>query len=433
MTALCLTISGFAQMNIWSGNKLIYSISESNVDSVTFGERQAVEELTFELSVTDLNAVSAHVKVTPSNQESPFIWLCQPTSAYEGMTGQEIANKYVEINKTYLDQNMGLYFGNQDYEGYGLLPETEYFLIAFGYNQGITSAIFEQRFETPAGTAPAEFSCEINFPDIQGERIKFNVKPNDNTIYYFCAAFVKEDYSESEALKLAQATIDETYKSQIEYNPNYPIEQVVENVCYHGESNGELAPLTGGTEYTFFAVPVTSKGKTVGKVITKDFKTLDIKYSEANVGVEYLGSFDFLELKENGHFTNHDYDETKIVMVFRLNANEQTNHVKYKLWYGATEATDSELIGYIGDYWDGQRDKQGLQDNYLVYIVNQYHNSVTFVALPSDSEGINGMLSRTFVDAIAEGDTGTVAEFEEIQKLIPSAAPAKSPKLDISK
>lgn len=434
ITAICIfTLSGFAQMNIWSGNKLIYSVAESNVDSVTFGERPQVEEFTFELSVTEITAVDAHITVTPSDEEKTFIWLCQPTSAYEGMDGQQIAENYTETFKDMLNQNMGLYSGNQDYPNYSLLPETEYFLIAFGYDQGINSQVFETRFKTPAGSDPTTFECEIQFPDIQAERASFLVKPNDNTIYYYCGAFAKAEYTKQAAIDYVQAAIDEYYSMQTSYNPNYPIEQVVENVCYHGEGYGDLSPLYGGTEYTFFAVPVNTKGKAVDNVLTKDFTTIETQYSDAEVTAEFLGAFDFQELKDAGHFTTSEYDENTIVMVFKLKANEHTNLVKYKLWYGSTSETDSDLIGWIEPYWDGQRTKEQLQNDYLVYITNLYDNPVTFLALPFDENNITSKMSRTYVDAISKGGTGTVAEFEEILKMLPSSAPAKAPKLDSSK
>lgn len=432
LTALSLfAMSGIAQINIWKGSKLVYSASEERVDSVTFGEREDLTELTFEMSVTDITAVSAHVQITPSDESKYFIWLCQPTSAYEGMNGQQIAESYVENFKGMLDQYMGLYSGIQDYPEYNLLPETEYFLIAFGYDQGINSQVYEQRFTTPAGTDPETLECEIKFTDIQPERASFEVVPNDKTIYYFCGAFVKEDFSEEEARKLAQATIDETYKSQTEYNPNYPIEQVVENICYHNNASGSLAPLTGGTDYTFFIVPVTTKGKAAQKVITKDFRTTDKQYSQAEVTSEYLGTFDFLELKAAGHFTSSNFDETTNVMVFRLNANEYANLVKYKLWYGATEETDSDLISWIEPYWDGQKTKAQLANEFLVFITNKYDNSVTFITIAYDSNNVASRLGRTFVEGVSKGSTSSVEEFEELLKLLPEASSSKAPRLVI--
>lgn len=432
LTALSLfAMSGFAQINIWKGSKLVYSASEERVDSVTFGERANVEELTFEMSVTNITAVSASINIVPSDEGKYFIWLCQPTSAYEGMNGQQIAESYVNNFKTMLDQYMGLYQGVQDYPEYELLPETEYFLVAFGYDQGITSQVYEQRFTTPAGTDPETLECEITFPEIQPERVSFEVKPNDKTIYYFCGAFVKEDYNEEEARKLAQATIDETYQSQVEYNPNYPIEQVVENICYNGDATGSLAPLTGGTDYTFFIVPVTSKGKAAQKVITKDFRTADKQYSKAEISSEYLGTFDFLELKAAGHFTTSNFDETTNVMVFRLNANEYVEHVKYKLWYGATEETDSDLISWIEPYWDGERTKEQLTTDFLVFITNKYDNSVTFITLAYDENDIASKLGRTYVEGVSKGSTSSVAEFEELLKLLPETSNSKAPRLVI--
>lgn len=431
IAALCMfALNGLAQINIWSGNKLIYSVPESEVDSVTFGERPVIEKLTFEISVTDITAVDAYIRIVPSDETENFIWLCQPTSAYPDMTGQQIAESYTNTFKDMLDQYMGLYSGTQDYPGFSLLPETEYFVIAFGYNQGITSEVYEQRFTTPAGTNPEDLTCEITFPDIQAERASFNVKPNDNSIFYFCGAFVKEDYSDEAARQLAEATIDEFYQMQ-SYNPNYPIEQAVESVCYHGEGYGELSPLYGSTEYTFFVVPVTTKGKAVEKIITKDFKTSDIQYSEAEVKAEYLGSFDYMELKNAGYFTDTSFSSNNIVMAFKLSANDYTELVKYKLWYGATDATDSDLMGWINPYWDGERTKEELATNFIVFITNQYNNSVTFLSVAYDSNNVTSKFDRQFVDAISEGAVSSVADFEEILQMLPKEA--KAPRLVTAK
>lgn len=401
----------------------------SPVSRTDFATTYEVKPLTFAITVTDVEAVTAHISVVPSDEVAPFVWLCQPVSTYEGMSAQEIAESYVNTFKDYLDSGMGLYSGTQDYPGFSLMASTDYFVIAFGYNQGITSEVYEERFTTLEGADPETLECDITFPDIQAERVTFNVVPNENSIHYYCGAFVKSEYTDQKAKDMVAAAINDFYQMQVEWNPNYPIEQVVESVCALGTSTGDLSPLYGDTEYTFFVVPVTNKGEVANKVITTDFRTATAQYSDAVVTSEYLGSFDALELQAAGYFTEASLNENTIVMVYKLNFNEYCNLVKYKLWYGATDATDSDLIGWIEPYWDGQRTKDQFATDFLVFITNLYSNDVTFLSIAYDSNNVASKMDRNYVERVERDQTSSVEEFKTLLDMLPS----ESHRLNVSR
>lgn len=370
--------------------------------------------LSFTLKVENIQATKASVSVLPSNAVDTFVWLCQPTSTYPGMDADEIAEAYIEQNKQWLDSHMGLYTGNQIYEEYELMPGTDYYLVAFGYAGGLNSDVYSEFFSSLPGSDPETFSCEIEFTDIQAEMVNFKVTPADETIYYLYGAVEKSTYDRETARQQVEQAIQEYLEGQQSWNPGYTVEQAVESMCSRGPAEDYFSPLVGGTEYMMYVVPVSNKGVAAQNVTEKEFKTADASYSDAYVTSEFLGAFDGVALQEQGYFTESFLND-KIVMVYDLICPESANEVRYKLWYGFTDVTDSELLGFIGEYWDGTRTKEDLDAGRTrVFITNMYYNSTTFITLGVDADNNNARLGRNPVDAIAEGETRPVEEFAEL-------------------
>lgn len=367
--------------------------------------------LSFTLKVENIRATKASISVIPSNAVDRFVWLCQPVATYPGMSAEEIAEAYIEQNKYWLDSNMGLYTGNQIYPDYDLMPGTDYYLIAFGYQGGLNSDVYSEFFSSLPGSDPETFSCEIEFTDIQAEMVTFKVTPADETIYYMYGNAEKASYDREDARAQVERNIQEFLDLQLSWNPGYTVEQAVETLCLRGPSEDYFSPLVGGTEYMMFVVPVNNKGKAAQKVVEQEFKTADASYSDAYVTSEFLGAFDGVELKNAGYFPD-SYLDGKIVMVYDLICPESANEVRYKLWYGFTDVTDAELLGFIGEYWDGTRTRADLDAGRTrVFITNMYYNSTTFITLGVDADNNNARLGRNPIDGIAEGDTRPVEEF----------------------
>lgn len=381
-------------------------------------------QMSFELSVTDVTASSAHVTVTPSDEQTPFIWLCEPTSKYPDMTGAEIAAAYVEQNKEWLDQGMGFYTGIQDFPQYKLIPSTEYYLIAFAYKDGeVYTDVAEKFFESDQGGDPATFACEIEI-EPQAETAAYKVTTSTSDIFYMCAHSPKADYNKDEAMEFVENYIADFVKAQQEWNPTYTVVEALESQCSMGDSEGTLVPLAGGTEYTFFAVPVDLTGKPADAVATKDFTTLSADYSKADVTSVYKGTFNLAELQEAGYFEGQS-SAKPLVAVYELVPADECVVAKYKLWYGVTdELTDAELMSFIDPYWDGEKSGDDLTNGRLVFITNQYYNQTTFITVGQDENGKYSKLGRTFVQALAEGEEGTLEEFEAIyNEFYPQGAP----------
>lgn len=96
-----------------------------------------------EISVSDIKPRSVTITVTPSNDD-PFITACFESSAYVGMTDDEIIDDYLAHFPPYP------YGGAYSYTITGLNPQTDYFVAAFGYEgEEVTTKLFRCDFTTP--------------------------------------------------------------------------------------------------------------------------------------------------------------------------------------------------------------------------------------------------------------------------------------------
>ncbi|MBQ1174220.1 MAG: hypothetical protein IIX58_03430, partial [Alistipes sp.] len=118
--------------------------SDVATSTYTTGDAKAAD-LTFEISVTDVDMDRAAIKITPSDDKATFCWM---VGAWDGAkTADEIMNEIVAMYGAWMNSGMMLYSGVQDYTGgpgspykYKLdAPDTDYYVVAFGYAGGITT------------------------------------------------------------------------------------------------------------------------------------------------------------------------------------------------------------------------------------------------------------------------------------------------------
>jgi len=109
-----------------------------------------------DISVSDIKPRAATVTITPSNDD-PYIVACFASKPFEGMTGDQIIDYYVE---QFPLMPLG---GEFTYTFTGLEPDTEHFIAAFGCEGGeVTTQLFRENFKTPAEVvADIKIECEI--------------------------------------------------------------------------------------------------------------------------------------------------------------------------------------------------------------------------------------------------------------------------------
>lgn len=397
----------------------------SEVQQIPF--KTAEQILSLEVIVENITAKSADVYVYPSNDEDPFIWLCEPAAKYPGMTLEEIAEAYTENNKTWLDMYMGLYFGAQEYPGYELMPGVEYYILAYGYEPGvgISTEVVGQFFSALEGGDIETFSATIEITDLQGERIDYTVIPNDETIYYLPGCMKTSEYSDDFVKTDVQDYIRSYWEENLEYNPAFSIEEAVDRLCYTGENALYASPLDPETEYTVFVVPVNSKGETGSVVVSEQTSTPSMGYSDADVTSEYIGAWDGPMLQDAGYFQGQNLTD-KYIMVFRINASPTCDTLKIKAWNGYTELTDQELIDIIEPYWDAIYSGDDIDNLKYIYTTtpSYWPGSMTFCTLGFNSEGVRAAMGRTFVDVFWEDALLPLEDWEALQSTASASSQA---------
>ena len=373
-------------------------------------------ELTFTLSVSDITATTAHVSVVPSDNEATYVWLCQPSTNYPGISedeADEIAKMYVTNQGAYLDQGMGLYTGSYDIPDFGVNSDSRYYLFAFGYTPGIgiTSSCELKAFETGHSKGPNEFKAEIVVNVATARRLGFQVHPTDScgAIYYLPVILPKAEYSWGAAQDSAIAAVESYYNLNIDFNPGYTMTDAVSSVCYRGSYDYfEATGLTPETEYVIAVVAMSNDGEPGNAEVTEEASTTVEKQSEARFTNTLVGIYDGNQALEAGLFTE---SSEKVSVVGNYSNPEE----EYK--------TDDDLMSWLPDnpftVEVTDRTKTHIVVPYKYYDRDYY--DYTFVTWANDAEGVWGPVSRTFVQAIST----KVDPIDELVKLIngPSAAP----------
>ena len=349
-------------------------------------------ELTFTLSVSDITATTAHVSVVPSDDEATYVWLCQPSTNYPGISEDE-ADEIAKI--------------------FGVNSDSRYYLFAFGYTpgMGITSSCELEAFNTGHSIGPDEFKAEIVVNVATARRLGFQVHPTEEcgAIYYLPVILPKAEYSWEAAQDSAIAAVESYYNLNIDFNPGYTMTDAVSSVCYRGSYDYfEATGLTPETEYVIAVVAMSNDGEPGNAEVKAEESTTVEEQSEArftNISGNALAVFEVTISEE----AVHCYYNSNLV------GNYSNPEEEYK--------TDDDLMSWLPDnpftVEVTDRTKTHIVVPYKYYDRDYY--DYTFVTWANDAEGVWGPVSRTFVQAVST-EVDPIKELVDLMKG-PSAAP----------
>lgn len=396
-------------------------------------------ELTFTLSVSDITATTAHVSVVPSDNEATYVWLCQPSTNYPGISEDEadaIAEMYVTNQGTYLDQGMGLYTGSWDIPDFGVNSDSRYYLFAFGYTpgMGITSSCELEAFDTGHSIKPDEFKADIIVNVATAKRLGFEVHPTEEcgAIYYLPVVLPKAEYTWEKAQEEVVAAVQSNYDLNIDFNPGYTMTDAVSSVCYRGTYEYfEATGLTPETDYVIAVVAISNDAVPGNAEVTEEASTTVEEQSRAIFSNDLVGIYDGDQALEAGLFAESSASVSgNALAVFEVTISEEAVHCYY----------NSNLVGNYSNPEEEYKTDDDLMswlptnpftvevtDHTTTHIVVPYkyydtdYYDYTFVTWADDAAGVWGPVSRTFVQAV----TTDVDPIEDLVDLMngPSAAP----------
>ena len=390
--------------------------SEASEGTYTTGD-VAKSELTFDISVTDVEQMRAAIKITPSDLEAAFVWMCQ---AYDGVsTPAEVMDAIVAANKSWLDMGFMSYYGVQDYTGgpgsqykYKLdSPDTDYFVIAFGYAGGVTSEPEMVTFRTLPGADPAECTFDLVLNETTTYGFSFNVTPSDATTYYYGDVCVASEYDEASIVAEVEAGIQQMYEMNKMFSPDLTMSAMIAQYYWNGPNVMDADNLTPDTEYTVYILALDSK---TGKVVKAHKYPSFAKTKPVGTivpEIELIGYYSGDE-EAGAIFGQPAATAGKAIAVVKYNVDPAATALYSGVLEGngmdAVEYDDAYINEMLKFYWDGV----SLQQPYS-FFVTTWQMKQTVFAYAEDANGGKGALGRFLLCPTAE-EKGNIEDLKAL-------------------
>ena len=416
------------------GNNLQIA-SEVGEGTYTTGD-VAKTELTFDISVTDVEQMRAAIKITPSDLSAPFCWIVQ---AYDGVsTPDQVMNGIVEANKMWLDMGFMSSYGVQDYTGgpgspykYKVgSPDTDFCVIAFGYAGGVTSEPNMVTFHTLPGGDPADCTFDAVLNETTTYGFSFTVTPSDPTVYYYGDVCLVSEYDETAVVAMVEEGIQQMYEMNLMFNPTMTMADMVSSYYWNGTNVMTAENLDSDTEYTMYILALDQK---TGKVAKAHAFPAFAKTRPAGTVVpeqELIGYFSGND--ENGAvFGQPAATAGKCIAVVKYNADPTATAV-----YGgilSDDGTDTEvypdatIFDYLKFYWQ----PIDMTQPYSFFLID-WDSPQTAFAYALDANGGQGGIDRLLLNCAEADKTDINVLFDLVNQVYgTSSTTATAASLDV--
>lgn len=388
----------------------------------------AMKELSFDISVTDIESTHAAIKVTPSNNKDSYCWMC---GEWDGtMTAEDVMNEIVAMYGMWMNSGAMLYTGVQDYTGgpgspfkYKLSsPDTDYYVIAFGYAGGVTTEPEMVTFRTLPAPAADTTEFTMTASNLSPYGFTANITATHDSTYYTAGICLAEEYNEERFISGANAGFDDALAMQQSYDPNVTASMVLDLYYYNGNNsvlaNG-MAPETEVMGYIFALDPKTGhvvKAHTFNP-LAKTTAVGSVTPTVTLVGY-YSGDEAYaLELFKDKYGTAIDTRGIAITVIQyegldnarSLFTSSTPDDVENSLGF-----PDTDLWKMFNGYWN----QCDINSPYTFYSAT-WEEPLTAVAYAIDNNGLIGGIGRllTMASATKKGDINKLKELiDELNK-----------------
>ena len=386
--------------------------TDVTTSTYTTGDAKAVE-LSFQISVTDVETNRAAIKITPSDNNKTFCWMVME---WDGVaTAEEVMNEIVAMYGGWMNSGMMLYTGVQDYTGgpgsaykYRLdAPDTDYLVIAFGYAGGITTEAKMVTFRTLPAPGAEETEFNMTATNATPYGFTLGVTPSEASTYYIFDVIEPSEWDEEVAVEAINAGIAEILEMQQAYDPNVTLSQVLSMYYYRGAYNVTVSGMTPETTVMGYICAIDHKTGTVARTHVFNPLATTTKVGDITPTIELVGNYSGKE--ENGTiFGDAAYTAQKAITVVKY-----TNIEGARSLFGSMMGdnnlnfTDAELFGQA--YWSSVSTSQP----YSFYLVDWDYEQ-TALAYAVDANGLAGGVGRILTCATAENKD----DIEELRALV---------------
>ena len=389
--------------------------TEPFTTTYTTGDAKA-SELTFDVSVTNIEAMKASIKITPSNNKETFCWM---VDVWDGVsTPEQVMEQIIDANRGYLNAGWMLYSGVQDYTGgpgspykFSLpTPDTDYYAIAFGYSGGPTTEPKMVTFHSLEAPDPATTEFNMTAENVSPYSCDIAVTASHNTTYYVVDVINPSEWNEEEMVNIFNSYIDEYYEMYLQYDPNTTISDIL-GMYYKGNLNITANGLTPNSTLMGYIMALSYETGHVVKTHVFENLVTTKPVGDITPSVEIVGHYSGDE--ENGSvFGQPDATKGKAISVVKY-GNLDGARSLFSTMLGdditnLNEYPDSQVWNYAYAYWSDTT----IAQPYSFYIAD-WDYPQTALAYAVDQNGNPGGIGRAYSCATAE-NKGSIADLKAL-------------------
>lgn len=332
------------------------------------------------MKVSNVNADRFFLEITATNDD-PYCMLVLATNDYPGLSPEECLEK-LEGN-AWLDSRTTN--GNKSGLFTGLEPETEYYVMLFGYKNGMaTTELLSETIVTTAEGNPEELRIEVEFSDITSNSLTAHIKPTPDNVLYF-STIIPDSYSK------------ETVYDYIDYLVEYYMywgmvkdkEDFFKKTSTRGEQVVPCTDLISGYKYKICAIGIYSdNGRFATDVLfSQSVKTAEREMSDVRITLDGDKYFDGDEVARD--YPQYSSGKGMAVVPVRVKTEGDVKSCRYMLYYGDLSDVEKDPDGaLIKDLA-----RNGLTDPENIFYA-EFGSTVTLVGVAEDMNGLYGNVYR---------------------------------------
>ena len=242
--------------------------------SDVFKPFEEVVELKLYLDIEDATSENLTATVTASTEEAAYYVGC--------ITAEQFGNDYGLSYITTLCETLTedkLFYGTDTYTFEGLTPETEYYVIAFGYDveagEATTELVYKNERTMPVASLDEVFTIAVNDITWRNAQISVATQYAGNYIYGLLTAANYAEYADADAIFEARKA---KWESTSEYYDDTTWQDMMVYDLVSGNTNfnasEEVMTLTWGESYVFYCMGVTAEGEIDTAMSVAEFSTI---------------------------------------------------------------------------------------------------------------------------------------------------------------
>ena len=369
--------------------------------------------MTFDIKVWDIGQMEASFSITPSNNNDKYCALVAP---WDGVTeAQDMMHKIVEQWGGWMDV-MANDRGPVEHSGSSAMKlaaaDTDYYIIAFGYDGGITTEAAMVTFRTLPGGSLEEVQFGLTASSETPYGFTMNVTSSDKTIYYVPGLCAADEYDETTFIGYENETFAYYLEEYKKFNPAITVAEILDQYYYNGNSTLQVTGLQPDTEYLGYIYALDVHTGEVVKCFTfPAFAHTSTFSTIVAPKVELVGYYSGDD--ENGTiFNDAAATKGKAITVVKYTGLEDVRTLFTTMVEGdcsnIAAVSDGELWQLTQGYWNTCK----TSEPYSFYLAD-WNVTQTALCYATDNNGMLSAMSRLYTCPTAENKSD-IAEFQEL-------------------